>query len=257
MSLNSNPSFVANQIREQLGWEQPNDFTLEEVANSMGICIRNNSKIKSEGRIVMKDGMGVISIREDIVQPGKRNFIIAHEIAHFCLHKSLLAVFSETHKTLSEWYKNGPQEKEANEFASAFLMPKELFVTKISGQKLNIDLIKSIATFFNVSMTAAFLRYMHIGKYPLMIIFIENGIIKWKQESSDFPFPYLPYPAKVPAYTVAGDFFNRRRIEERPERVDAIEWFPEDFNCQKNPNSKIWEQCYKVSENGLISCLWV
>lgn len=257
MSLNSNPTVAADQVRKQLGWEQPDDFTLEEVANSLGVCIRNNSKIKSEGRIVMKGDMGVISIREDIIFPGKRNFIIAHEIAHFSLHKSLLTVFSDTHKTLSDWYKNGPQEREANAFASAFLMPEELFVKKITGQKLNIDLIKEVSTFFKVSMTAAFLRYMRIGKYPLMIVFIEDGIIKWKQESNDFPFPFLPHPATVPAYTVAGDFFNRGRLEEKPEKVDAIEWFPEDFNCQKEPLSKIWEQCYKVSENGLISCLWI
>ena len=91
----------------------------------------------------MKGDMGVISIREDIVLSGKRNFIIAHEIAHFCLHKSLLTVFSDTHKTLSDWYKNGPQEREANAFASAFLMPEDLFVKIITGEKLNIDLIKN------------------------------------------------------------------------------------------------------------------
>ncbi len=257
MSLKNNPALVADQIREQLGWDQPDNFTLEEVANSLGICVRNNSKIKSEGRIVMKGDIGVISIREDIIQLGKRNFIIAHEIAHFCLHKSILTVFSDTNKTLSEWFKNGPHEKEANEFASAFLMPNELFIKKITGQRLNIDLIKSVSIFFNVSITAAFLRYMHVGNYPLMIIYIENGIIRWKQESSDFPFPFLAYPANVPAYTVAGDFFNYGRLEEKPEKVDAIEWFPEDFNCQKVPQSKIWEQCYKVSDNGLISCLWI
>lgn len=101
-------------------------------------------------------------------------------------------------------------------------------------------------------MLAAFIRYVNLGRHPIMIVFIENGIINWKQCSTDFPFQYLPYNSKVPACTVAGDYFNNGRLETRPEKVDAIEWFSEDFNIKKKGDWKLWEQCYQISETGLI-----
>jgi hypothetical protein len=36
----------------------------------------------------------------------------------------------------------------------------------------------------------------------------------------------------VPALTVAGDYTTRKRLETKPEKVDAFEWFPEDFQIR-------------------------
>lgn len=253
---NNRPIIEAAALRAELGWQRVDDFTLEEAANALGIHIKTSNRIKSEGRIVMKGEMAVVTIREGIVLEGKRNFIIAHEIAHFRLHKNLLAVFNETNKTLADWYRNGPQEQEANLFASALLMPEDMFRQRVAGQKLDLTLIRSISGYFGVSMTAAFLRFCTLNIYPLMITFIDNGIIKWKQVSRDFPFTFFQTVQHVPAYTVAGDFFNRSFLEEKPVKVDAIEWFPEDYNCQKEPDAKLWEQCFQVADKGLICCLW-
>ena len=256
MNLSNNPVTAAGQLRAQLGWQYPEDFTLEEVANFLRIFVKSGN-ISSEGRIVMKSDTGIITIREDISLQSKKNFIIAHEIAHFCLHKNLLAVFTDTHKTLSDWYRTGLQEQEANQFASALLMPETLFRKRIDKQKLSVALIREVSAYFVVSMTAAFLKYVDIGRYPLMVIFIENGIVKWKKHSTDFPYTFLELKSRVPAYTVAGDYFIHGRLEEAPEKIAAIEWFPDDFKCQKEPDTMLWEQCFQVSEYGLISCLWV
>lgn len=203
----------------------------------------------------MKKDSGIISLNSAIKTPQRINFTIAHEIGHFILHKDL-ALFSDTHKTLSEWHTKGPQETQANEFASELLMPSGLYLSKIRERKLNIALIEEISSFFNVSKLAAFLKYIILGSFPLMVVFIENGIIRWKKHSDDFPFKYLPYGSKVPAYTVAGDFFYQNNFENEPEQIDAIEWFPEDYNIKYNKDCKLWEQCYPVSENGLVSCIW-
>jgi hypothetical protein len=89
-----------------------------------------------------------------------------------------------------------------------------------------------------------------------MIIYIEDKIIKWKQHSKDFPFQFLPLHTTVPIYTVAGDYFNGSGIEDIPQKVDAIEWFPDDYEIRSKSNWKLWEQCYQVSDKGIISCLW-
>jgi hypothetical protein len=105
-------------------------------------------------------------------------------------------------------------------------------------------------------MTATFIKYASSGKYPLMVIFINDGKIAWKKHSLDFPFTFLAYGSLVPAYSVAGDLYYHGRTEAQPEKVQAIEWFPEDYTCQRETDAQLWEQCFRVAEKGIISCLW-
>ena len=249
------PAQAANELRNSLGWAKPSDFTLDIVAGSLGISIKETKIKGAEGRIVMNCDGGIISISSDINNQQRKNFIIAHEIGHFLLHQDLI-ICSDNQKTLSEWHKKGQQETEANEFASELLMPTNLYTQKVHGKKLSLALIDEISSYFNVSMLAAFLKYVTYGSFPVMIIYIENGIVKWKRCSKDFPFQYLPINSQVPVYTVAGDYFYQDSFESQPEKVDAIEWFPEDFEIKQKKGWKLWEQCYKVSETGIVSCLW-
>lgn len=89
-----------------------------------------------------------------------------------------------------------------------------------------------------------------------MIIFIENGIVKWKSPSEDFPYKWLALGTEVPPYTVAGDYYYRQVEENKPAKVDAIEWFPDDYVCQQNENAKLWEQCFPSTTNSILTCLW-
>lgn len=251
-----NPVIAASQLHNLIGWDSPTDYTLEEIANSIGLIIKKVSISGSDGRILINGDTGIISINSNINYAPRINFIIAHEIGHFILHKELGILFSDTVKSLSEWYKKGPHEQQANEFASELLMPELLFRYMVNGKPLNIDLIIELSNYFQVSRMAACLRYITHGEYPAMLVFIEYGMIKWKYCSNDFPFPFLRNGTKVPALSVAGDYFYQNRLEEKPEVVDAIEWFPEDFNIKHQTDFKLWEQCYKVSDNGVVSFLW-
>lgn len=182
--------------------------------------------------------------------------MIAHEIGHFLLHKAITVLFSDTRQTLSDWHKKGKHEQEANEFAAELLMPADLFRQLAVGRKLTLGLIEELATFFGISITAAFLRYVKLGNYPIMVIYVEDGKVGWKRCSDDFPFQYLPLHSKVSPWSVTGDYFLHHNLEPNPEEVDAIEWFPEDFQIKYQPNTKLWEQCFQVSRGGILTCLW-
>ncbi|PWV55525.1 ImmA/IrrE family metallo-endopeptidase [Chitinophaga sp. S165] len=249
------PTLSAQQLLTDLGWSAPGDMTVEEIAWACGLMMQRKEMDGSDGRIIMNGGTAIISVNTAITYQPKINYIIAHEIGHACLHRQL-QFFSDNNKTLQEWYAKGPQEKEANEFAAELLMPASLFKRKVANQKLTLQLIEQTATYFGTSKTATFLRYREHGQFPVMIVFIENGIIKWKQYSSDFPYTWLTLNTQVPAYTVAGDVHYRNVSEAAPAKVDAIEWFPDDFRAQKDPQRKLWEQCFPVSETSLVTCIW-
>jgi hypothetical protein len=136
-------------------------------------------------------------------------------------------------------------------------MPTSLFLQKISKKKLGLSLIEEVAEYFGASKTATFIRYKDLGAFPLMIIFTENGIIKWKSSSNDFPYQWLSLGSKVPPYTVAGDYYYRQVEEKKPAKVNAIEWFPDDFACQRDGDKgKLWEQCFPSTQNSIVTCLW-
>lgn len=257
MKIQSNsPTDAARELHYNLGWTQPSDFTLDEIANILGIIVKDVPIDGSEGRILIKGDSAIISINDSINHFGKRNFILGHEIGHFILHKNASELFSDTNLTLSEWYRKGIHEQQANTFASELLMPEPLFKARVASKKLSVGLIKETSDYFKTSLLATFLRYVTIGEYPVMIVFMKDGIVKWKQHSQDFPFQYLPLNSRVPAWTVAGDYFNKGLIEDDPEKVDAIEWFPEDFQIKYKSDWKLWEQCYRVGDNCIVSCLW-
>ena len=255
MNQGNNPVQAARDLLSDVGWERPGDLSLEEIAGSLGAVIERDVLGGSEGRILMMGNSAIIKLNVAIEHPGKRNFVTAHEIGHFVLHKEL-KLFVDNNRTLSEWYAKGAHEQEANKFAEELLMPRDLFKQKVQRQKLSISLISDVAGYFSVSLTAAFIRYSRIGEFPMMIIYIEDGIVKWKTESGDFPFPYLQFGSKVSAWTVAGDFFNGKYLEQSPVKVDAIEWFPNDYKLEHQNDWKLWEQCFQVSQNGLMTCLW-
>jgi len=251
-----NPSKSANQLLTELGWTQPSDITIEEMAWYLGLIVKFKRMDGAQGRILMTNSEGIVAVNNSITYQPKINYIIAHEIGHFRLHRHMQSAFNDSDKTLAEWYITGPQEAEANQFATELLMPSQTFIKKVQKQKLCLPLIEEVAEYFGASKTAAFLRYRDLGSFPVMIIFIEDGIIKWKSHSKDFPLTWIEPKAKVPAWTVAGDYFYKQVREEKPVKVDALEWFPADHRIKYNLKMKLWEQCFPVTESAILTCLW-
>jgi Zn-dependent peptidase ImmA (M78 family) len=252
----NNAAKAARQLLLSLGWYQPGDLSMEEIAWACGLMVTRKEMDGCEGRIVMGRDGGIISINAAIDYQPKINFILAHEIGHSRMHGTIQPLFADNKHSLAEWYAKGPHEKEANEFATELLMPSEAFSKRVKGQKPSVNVIGDAAVYFGASRTAAFLRYRDLGDFPVMVILVENGIIKWKSPSKDFPFPWLSIDAPVPAFTVAGDYFYRNSKEPNPEKIFAIDWFPDDFNAQRNPKQQLWEQCSRFSEEAIVSCIW-
>jgi Zn-dependent peptidase ImmA (M78 family) len=251
----SKPAQAAISLLNQLGWSEPADMTMEDIAWSCGLIVQFKEMEGSQGRILMSKEEALITVNKAINYQPKVNYVIAHEIGHSCLHRHL-SFFDDSDRTLSEWYAQGPHEKEANMFAVELLMPADLFTRKVKRKKLELSLIEEVAAYFGASKTATFLRYRDLGDFPVMIIFIEDGLIRWKSYSEDFPYKWLTLGSKLPAYTVAGDYFYRQVEEKKPSKVDAIEWFPDDYACQRAEKAKLWEQCFPSTQNSILTCLW-
>ena len=242
---------------DELGIKHPTELSIEDIAFSQGAFVEENNLEGCEGRIVFDDDEAVITIDEKIHYEPKKRFVIAHEIGHFRMHRHLTPGFIDNERTLNEWYATGEHELEANCFSAELLMPEKLIRPLFKGAKFNLDLIYSVSDEFQTSVTATLLRYRDLGDYPMALILVKNGVVQWSQFTTDFPLTFLPKNSKVSALTVVGDYFVAgNELEEEPEKIPAVEWFPEDFDIEKYQNWEFYEQCFHVSKDSVLACLW-
>ncbi len=147
-----------------------------------------------EGMLVQKkDGSGEWGIlyNNSIRSPGRQNFTLAHEFGHYLLHRAELAQGREcSTRDMGEW-SNGRQrtrdeivEAEANTFASFLLMPLDDFRGRIEGRTINIDTMTALAEQYEVSLTAAILKWLSITEKRAMIVVGKDGFMDWAWSSN-------------------------------------------------------------------------
>lgn len=90
----------------------------------------------------------------------RQRFSMAHEFAHYQLHRENLAEFAEGERILHRSDERNVLEHQANAFAASLLMPEELFREEIRRTRGDITLI---AKRFNVSPLALRYRAKSLG----------------------------------------------------------------------------------------------
>lgn len=140
---------------------------LVTLANREGIKI-HNAKFSEDGLsgMVAKRAGATTILVDQSEPPFRKNFTIAHELGHLYLHligdgefiDSTIDLFRvETPDDIASEHKR--KEVQANQFAAALLMPRQLVMETYTDVK---D-IKELAHIFNVSETAMGIRLSQLG----------------------------------------------------------------------------------------------
>ena len=122
------------------------------------------------------------------------NFTICHELGHYFLpeHRYKLEREGMMQKQLrSETWVRPVEEREADVMASCLLMPAGLISTDFAAQPFSPAFILEVANRYMVSRDACLMRYTELGRYPIMLVYSENGRTNQKafhKKSKAFPF---------------------------------------------------------------------
>jgi Zn-dependent peptidase ImmA (M78 family) len=186
----------------------------------------------------------------------KSRFTIAHELGHYFIDNHRLGLkqgLLSPHPSKNNENTHFKIEREADYFASCLLMPEPRFKIHIQRKKFEFSVIKSLSEYFQTSITATAIRFADIGNHPIMIVFGENGKVKWKWNSEDFPFKYLLYSDKIPENSVMGEYFVKGRSPDKTEDIWPIDWF--NFVKDDDVHRKFKEHC--ISHKHLaLSIIW-
>ena len=255
----SKGKLAAQKMMSECGIDDPTDIPLDLIVYGRGATLVEKPLHNSEGRIVFGENKAIISVNSDISYEGKRRFVIAHELGHFELHSNLLPVHNDTDATL-EYFKNGHQETEANEFASELLMPENLFMAECKGNKFGPDLMRHLAERFQTSLTSTVYKYFELGDHPICLFYSYNNQIKYWKRPEEYPH-FINDRTKLPPPedSVAAEFFNDKKIyrkEESKQQIWKSTWF--ELKSWENDNDfKFYEYCIITPKyNTVLSIVW-
>ena len=156
--------------------------------------------------------------------------------------------------------KKGLQEYEANQFATEYLMPTDLFYEAAKGKKFSPDLVRSLAERFKTSLTSVAFKYFDSGLYPLAMFHIFAGKIRYWKKSPDLKvwikeFTKLPPPQD----SVAIEYIdaNYKPIYKRDELQQEISKSTYFKLGDYDEDSDFYEYCIVTeSYKNILSIVW-
>jgi Zn-dependent peptidase ImmA (M78 family) len=161
----------------------------------------------------------IIRISDQIVQLGRVRFSIAHEIGHYLLGHGILgegiAEATELHTR--------HQEREADVFASEFLMPEELVRPFCDRTPIDLTSVGAVAETFRTSIVSAAVRYVELSPAPCAVVYSEAGFVEWAKRSRSFP-ARIPAQLEVGPRALAFDYFASGTIDVAPRVMPASAW---------------------------------
>lgn len=182
---------------------------------------------KFEGMLMPLDSRAVewtIIYNKTITSRGRINFTLAHELGHYLLHRHLSPEGMRcSSRDMGDWRsEHGQVEAQANKFASFLLMPLDDFRQQIRGQNIDMELLRHLSDRYEVSITAAILKWLSITDQRAMIVVSKDGFIDWAWSSERLLKAGIYYAARQQTIELPSDSLAALRVDEEIAKVGIM-----------------------------------
>lgn len=214
----------ARQLARRMLWECGIDEASKidplVLVGRLGIVVIYGSLDGATAQIFRYGDRAVMRVSNSIVQLGRRNFTIAHELGHFLLGHSIP---SGTEQESIE--RTASQEREADVFAAELLMPEDLVAPHVA-LPASLATVRSIGDTFRTSIVASAMRYVELTPTSCALVYSKDGRVVWAKHSRSFP-GRIPHQIRIGSGAIASDLCtangNSPLADERV--VPASAWF--------------------------------
>lgn len=249
----SYPVYAAKKVLDDLGINTLEDLQLlEEIACMRGAIVKDAPLDSAEARLTVFGNRAIITLSSSVKNLHRRRFGIAHELGHFEMHRLNSALSICIGEDIDDVSENAGKklEQEANEFASALILPDRFFSPLCNEEDPSLECIERLARRFNTSLTATARRYIEFSEEPVALVYSENGHIKWVRQGAELK--------------ESGVFISPRRMLDRGSvaassssgrrHVLASVWFDEG---EFDRDARIMEYSRQLpSYNAVLTLLW-
>lgn len=252
------PRLKARGIINDLKISHPSELSIEDIAWSQGALVIDGGLSGCDARLVYTPdgGPARLRVRANLSPPGKRRFAIAHELGHLKLAHSPGQPSECAEKQFLAWYRDqGDKEAEANVFAAELVMPESLFAPRVAGTTPNFEVIESLASAFQTTLTATAIRYVQLCDQKCAIVCSSEKRVSWCWPSPEFHY-WIPNGKALTGHSYAIDFFDRG--PDAPE-LRSVQEVPRDAWIDgESMSDVIREQSRPLFSYGsVITLLWV
>lgn len=213
---------------------------IDSFAALLGLRIREVDSDGFEGALVRVPHRlkGVIAIKRDIREEGRKRFTICHEVGHFILPGHGTTECICLSDEVESWRKSVPeQELAANQFAAELLLPFKEIQPFVNKKDLTIALAQVVSKEFQSSLTAASLKCVEVTEEKCAVVFSVAGSIKWFRSNDNFHY-FVRVNQKVSDGSYAGQLFSGKGVDDPTGAVPADAWLDsEDLPS----DARIWE----------------
>ena len=192
----------------------------------------------ASGMLLHVNGVFGIGYPTHVNNKGFRRFSVAHEIGHYRLPGHIDAVLNGRGQHLSRagFRSSDRYEQEADQFASALLMPAKLFVAAVGRAGEGIRAIETLQAKCETSLEATAIRYVQTSRDPVAVIRSGADTIDYAVMSSSLmDFPSLDWIRKgtpLPSGSVTADFNADAENIARGRRAKGQSCLQDWFNGQ-------------------------
>ena len=177
---------------------------------------------------------GIVYARH-IDNPGFERFSIVHEFGHYFLPGHIDAVLgdSDIHESYAGFESGDRYEVEADHFAAALLMPRQMFSAALRRAGEGIVAIEHLAGICNTSLKATAIRYTQCTSDPVAIVVSTGGSIDYcfmsdalrDHDGIDWIRKRQAVPRTTPTFAFNRDPDKVRRADRIEERSNLQTWF--------------------------------
>ena len=173
-----NPEQRATALLADLAVDTSKKIDVEAIARELGADVRRVALADGLSGLLVRDGgRKIISYSDADIEPRQR-FTIAHEIGHLLMHPGRPHIAETTKlvnvskREVSRNYADAREEREANQFAAALLMPGAAIIDRwdlLASKVDNADsLAGQLAREYGVSKSAMKYRANNLGLYQFV-----------------------------------------------------------------------------------------
>ncbi len=264
MKTNSKGKNKAKEILNEIGFDEITELSNSELVSGFGIIFISEPLNNADGKIIRGKTKTIIKVNSLIPYAERIRYVVAHELGHYFLHDKL-EIHTDNSKTLN-WFKvedqakRGLQEYEANDFASELLMPETVFRKFIERKPFSPSLIKAISIRFQTSLTSVVYRLIALDVFPLLVVFISDGIVRYWRKSPDLK-GWLKDVTKLspPEDSVAKEYIDADyefiyKGDEKAQEIERSTWFK---LYEDQEDSDFMEYCIPIKQyKTIISIIW-
>lgn len=236
----------ANDLLKELGITEPKEIDIEAIAQHCEATVTYEPLTGCEARIVGTNDRAIITVNPS-GNRGRERFSAAHELAHW-LRDSGVAFCNPESASAFDESGGSNVETRANEYAANLLLPQSMFEPASKGRSMTIDSASSLANLFETSLTATAVRLVQFGSFPAVLIWTENGAVKWFRRGTDIPDSLWPREPgrKTFAYDIA-----KVKGNSGQGQVYVDEWFTGAVE-----RHSVHEDSRRITQEGVLSLIW-